>query len=369
VVGWHSYGAFRPLHALRRAIEIAKPDLLVPCDERAVRHLHELYAITPSEKIRTLIERSLGDADSFGITAARHDLLTLAGAHGARVARSMALRSLGDLRVWGEQQPFPWVLKADGSWAGFGVRIVRTLEDAETAYRQMIRPASLRLAMREAVLEHDLFWIAPWLRAAEPAMSVQAYVDGWPANCAVACWEGEVLAIISAESVTTASQTGPSTVARIIDNQEMRDAARRVVRALRCSGLVGFDFMLEASTGAAHMIEMNPRVTPISTVRLGPGSDLVEALLARLSGRGVSDRTPVTERDLIVYFPHTWQHDPSNTFLQTGYHDVPWEEPALVRALMRPELRDRYWIMRMLRQLWLARRDRMDRRGTKGGAV
>src|SRR4051794_25598892 len=163
VVGWHSYGAFRPLHALRRAIEVAKPDLLVPCDERAVRHLHELYAITPSEKIRTLIERSLGDADSFGVTAARHDLLTLAGAHGARVARSMALRSLDDLRVWGEQQPFPWVLKADGSWAGFGVRIVRTLEDAETAYRQMIRPASLRLAMREAVLEHDLFWIAPWL--------------------------------------------------------------------------------------------------------------------------------------------------------------------------------------------------------------
>ena len=54
--------------------------------------------------------------------------------------------------------------------------------------------------------------------------------------------------------------------------------------------MIGFDFMIEAATGAAHLIEMNPRNTPICAVRLGPGRDLAEALVARISGRPVRER-------------------------------------------------------------------------------
>jgi biotin carboxylase len=274
----------------------------------------------------------------------------------------MPVSAAADLQRWGERQPFPWVLKADGSWAGFGVRIVHSLAEAEAAYQDMIRPVALWTVMRQATLERDLFWFSPWLRRTRPAISVQSYIDGWPANCAVACWQGEVLACIAAESVTTQSQTGPSTVARIIDNAELLATAKRVVRALGCSGLVGFDFMIEAATGSAHIIEMNPRVTPICTVRLGPGRDLVEALLARAAGRPERVHQPVTERDVVVFFPHTWRQDPGNVHLRTGYHDVPWEEPDLVRTLMQPELRDRYWFLRGLRRLLLtARRIRASR--------
>jgi hypothetical protein len=353
---WRRYSALRPLHALQSALEEISPDLVIPCDERAVRHLHQLHAVCNDRRQTRIIERSLGSGNGFATAAARHELLMLARRQGVRVADSMPLSSVDDLQRWGSQQPFPWVLKADGSWAGFGVRIVRSLEEAEAAYHQMIKPPRLWLAIREALLERDMFWFAPWLRQVRPAMSVQSYVDGWPANCGVACWEGEVLAGICAESVTTQSQTGPSTVARIIENPEMLEAARRVVHTLGSSGLVGFDFMLDAATGAAYMIEMNPRVTPICTVRLGPGRDLTEALLSRCVGRPANDRPAVTERDMIVYFPHTWRQDPTNAYLQAGYHDVPWEEPALVRALMRPELRERYWFTRGLRHVWLAAR-------------
>jgi hypothetical protein len=244
------------------------------------------------------------------------------------------------------------VLKADGSWAGFGVRVVSSEPAAEAAFDIMTRPVSFWLALREMVLEHDLFWLQPWLARARPAMSVQSYVDGWPANCAVACWQGEVLAGIAVEAVTTQSATGPSTVARVIDNPDMLESARRVVHALGITGLVGFDFMIEAATGLPYMIEMNPRSTPICPIRLGPGRDLTEALLARLAGRPVRERPPITERDIIVYFPQTWRQDPTSAFLRTGYHDVPWEQPKLVRALMRPELRERYWATRQLRRLW-----------------
>jgi formate-dependent phosphoribosylglycinamide formyltransferase (GAR transformylase) len=353
-----TYRALRPIQALREAITSAKPDIVIPCDERAVRHLHRLHALTPSGPIRAVIERSIGPADSYPITAARNELLDLARRAGVTAPHSVTVGGVSDLRVWGETQPFPWVLKADGSWAGFGVRIVHSMEEAEAAYHAMVRPASARLAIREALLERDLFWIAPWIKRTRPTMSVQAYIDGWPANCAVACWKGEVIGEVCAESVTTESATGPSTVASIISNPQMVESARSVVRTLGISGLVGFDFMIEGGSGVPYMIEMNPRVTPIAPLRFGPGRDLVEALVARCTGRPVRNRPRVTERNLVVFFPHTWQQDPASPYLHTAYHDVPWEEPALVRLLIRPELRERYWIMRLLRRAWLkVRRD------------
>lgn len=243
-------------------------------------------------------------------------------------------------------------MKADGSWSGFGVRVISHANEAKAAFVDMTRRASGRLALREMVLEGNNFAIRSWLRGERPAMSAQGYFDGWPANIGVACWQGEVLAATSAEAVSTLSATGPSTVARIIDNPEMRDAARRIVKALGLTGLVGFDFMIEAATRAAYRIEMNPRCTPICAVRLGPGRDLAEALVARLLHRTPRDRPAKTEKDILVLFPDTWQLDPSNPFLHTACHHVPWEQPELVRVLMRPEMRDRYKLMRMLRRAW-----------------
>ena len=163
-----------------------------------------------------------------------------------------------------------------------------------------------------------------------------------------------MLAAICAEAVETESPTGAATVLRIIHNQEMIDAAKRVVQGLCLSGMIGFAFMIEAATGAAFLIEMNPRNTPICAVRLGPGRDLAEALVARLGSRPVRERTPRTERDIVVMFPDTWRENPASHFLHTAYHDVPWEQPDLVRALVRPARRDRYRVFRTLRRIWLA---------------
>jgi len=349
--------ATRPLRSLRTAIQRAAPTLVIPGDERVVRLLHTLHA-TGSPEIQQLIERSLGPPKSFGPATMRHDLLSAAKAAGVRVPHSAKLSAFDDLQAWARRQAFPWVLKADGSWAGQGVRIVRTLAEAEAAWQAMTRPVSPRHAFREMILERDYFWMAPLLRRETPQMSVQSFVDGWPANCAVACWQGEVVAGICAESVSTYSSVGSSTVARLVDNPEMLDFARRVVAKLRLSGLVGFDFMIEASTGAAHMIEMNPRLTPIAVIRMGPGRDLAEALLAHASGREIRERPAATEHDVVAFFPYTWRQDPDSPYLQSGYHNVPWSQPALVRALMKPELRDRYWFMRVLRKLWLQLRSR-----------
>jgi hypothetical protein len=346
------YRAIAPCRSLEAALMRTGPDLVIPCDERAVRDLHQLCRETRHHGLRLLIQRSTGPAETFPVVTSRARLLDLARRLGVRVPPSAPLPSARALDEWMAGNAPPFVLKADGSWSGFGVRIIPDPAAARAGFADMARRASGRLALREMALEGNTFAIRSWLKGERPAMSAQGYVDGWPANIGVACWQGEVLAAICAESVTTLSATGPSTVARIIDNREMTDSARRIVKALGLSGLIGFDFMIEAATGAAYLIEMNPRCTPICAVPLGPGRDLAEALVARLAHRPMRERPGRTERDILVFFPDTWHLDPGNPHLRTGYHDVPWDQPNLVRILMRPEMRDRYAVMRMLRRAW-----------------
>jgi carbamoylphosphate synthase large subunit len=347
------YSAFRPMHALASAIRQSAPDHVFPCDERAVRHLHQLHAETRRPDIRDLIEASVGPASTYTVTETRHELLRLANAQGVRVPQSVAVHSAADLHAWRSVQPFPWVLKADGSWAGLGVRIVNSLSEAEAALSEMDRPTSGTLALREMLLERDLFWLKPWLARQRPVMSAQQYIEGRPANCAVACWNGDVLAGIAVEAVITESATGPCTAVRVVDNPEMIDAAARVTRTLGITGFAGFDFMIETATGAPWMIEMNPRNTPICHLAFSQGRDLVDAMASRIAGRPTRPRQPTTSSDTILFFPQIWQDYPGSTLLGKAFHDVPWEEPALVRELMKPEIRDRYWITRWMRRIWL----------------
>jgi len=353
-----TYSAVSPRGTLEATMLRLRPDAVIPCDERAVRDLHSLQRFTRHPEIRELIERSVGQPSAYLAATSRVELMALAGRLGIRVPPSMALPNKAALDRWISHNPAPFVLKADGSWAGFGVRIISDARMAHQALNHMTRPASGYLAVREMLLEGDRYGVRAWLKRERPVMSVQGYVDGWPANIGVACWNGEMLAATCVESVATRSATGPSTVARIIRNPEMVDAAQRIVRALGLSGLIGFDFMIEAATGAAYLIEMNPRNTPICALRLGPGRDLPEALVAQLANRPVRERPARTDREIVAFFPDTWLQDPSSGFLQSGYHDVPWEQPELVRLLMKPELRERYWIMRKLSQSWRLLREK-----------
>ena len=347
------YRAMTPRLTLERALLRLRPDMVIPCDERTVRDLHGIWRNTRHPSVKRLIERSTAPGDNFATITSRAALLGVAERQGVRVPTSMPLHTIGDLDRWTAGYAAPFVLKADGSWAGFGVRIISDGSAAKDAFAQMTRRSSGRLAVRESVLEGNHFGIRSWLRRERPAMSAQSYVDGWPANIGVACWQGQVLAAVCAESVATSSATGPSTVARIIHNTEMIDAAKRVVRALGLSGMIGFDFMIEAATGAAYLIEMNPRNTPICALRLGAGRDLAEAMVAMLAARPVRERPPCTNKDIVVFFPDTWREDPANHLMNTEYHDVPWQHRELVRLLMKPERRERYWVLRVLRRAWL----------------
>lgn len=345
------YPALRPIAALEAMLGKLRPDLVIPCDEVAVSHLHQLHRSTASPTTEALIAKSLGDPASFRLAESRLDFLQAAREAGARTPPTTALRTLKDLQVWETHMPLPWVMKADGSQAGQGVRIVLSLQEAKDAFAEMQRRVSGKQALARLLIDGEAFWLRRWRQGSLPRLSVQGHIEGRPANCSVFCWNGEVVAGIAAEVVVAESQTGPSTVARVVDGHEMMQAVRLVVRRLMLSGLVGFDFMIETATGAAHMIEMNPRNTPICHINLGRGRNLPEALVAKLTGQPERSLPAATTNDIIAFFPDALQQDPSSEFLLSAFHDVPWQGPELVRTLLQPGFRDRYRLSRRLRDV------------------
>jgi len=343
----HRYYGLAPLTSFERAIVQAKPDFIVSSDDLATQHLHRLHDrerhSDTGEPICSLIERSLGAPESFPIAFARAAFMDVARQEAVRVPTTEVIRDGNDLRQWVSKIGFPFVLKANGTSGGDGVRVVYKLEDAERAFRKLEAPPVWARAAKRALVDRDKTLIRPCLLRRRPVVNAQTFVAGREATSTVFCWQGAVLASLHFEVLNKMHALGHATTVRLIEHPEMSAAAEKMVRRLGLSGLYGFDFMLEAHTGNAYLIEMNPRATQVGHLALGPGKDLPAALYAALSGNMVRPALKVTETDTIVLFPQEWVRDPASKFLRLGYHDVPWEEPELVDDCIRKSRIQRAW--------------------------
>ena len=329
------YRPNRPTDSLRQAIEQAQPDLIVPCDDRVTSHLHALHAEGlrvddgHSRSLVSLIERSLGSPQSFEFLRHRQSLQQIADLPAVNVPRTDVVRGFADFKRWVEAHGLPAVLKLDASSGGRDVIIVTDKKSLASSYTKIrLRQGGLR-RLKNALWDKDVEPWANYLREGSPKITVQAFVDGRAANCAVACWEGRVLASIAVELVQANSTLGVSTVVRPVPGRAMIEAARSIVAKLSLSGMVGFDFILDTE-GNAHLIEINPRATQINHLCVGEGNSLPAALYRALTGKDVSV-VPLHLGHLdIALFPQEWQRDPKSQFLRSAHHDVPLEEPTLL---------------------------------------
>jgi thioesterase domain-containing protein len=345
------YSALYPLNSLATAIREYQPHILVPCDDRAVQHLHELYAAGPDAcgiDLSALIQRSLGAPASYPIVSNRLRLLEIAREQGLRVPETSAIHSLADI----ESTESPWVLKADGTWGGHGVRIAPDLPTAAQSLTALKRPLSAARAVKRLIVDRDAFWLRTWWKRTESNVIAQSYISGRPANCAVVCWKGKVLAAIYVEVIQAQGATGSASVVRLVNHPEMALAARRIARRLDLSGFFGLDFVIQDSSGAAYLIEMNPRCTPLCHLQLGAGKDLVAALCAQLAGQPLREAPPSTRNKTIAYFPQAWHWNREREFLmESSFQDVPWEDPQLVQELLRLPWPDRGILAKLSKRL------------------
>jgi hypothetical protein len=126
---------------------------------------------------------------------------------------------------------------------------------------------------------------------------------------------------------------GPATIVRIADIPEVRQITEKMVGAFEANGFLSFDFIVDES-GRAVLLECNPRPTQIMHLGSLVGVDLARSFREALAGaRDAPCEFPQGERK-VAFFPQEWKRDPESSLLVTGFHDVPWEDPALLRAIL-----------------------------------
>jgi hypothetical protein len=260
-------------------------------------------------------------------------LLKMSREEGIRTPETGVIDKLGDLNQWHSAQSFPWVLKADGTTAGSGVRIAHTLAEARSYFYDLRRSIGFMRLIKRLTVDGELFLGRQWWDGVRPTVVAQSFIRGCPANCAVVCWKGEVLAGVGCEVISTETSVGPATVVRLVDNAEMMGAAGKIARRLSLSGFFGLDFVIEEGTGEAYLIEMNPRSTPLCHLRLGIGRDMIGALSDHLMGKPRGEPVSITQNKQIAYFPQALLKN--SEFLSSSYHDVPAGDHELIGELLR----------------------------------
>jgi predicted ATP-grasp superfamily ATP-dependent carboligase len=139
---------------------------------------------------------------------------------------------------------------------------------------------------------------------------------------------------------------------RLMDDDGLLEAARKLVKKLGISGLCGLDFMLECGTNQPYLIEINGRATQTCHLPLAQPRDIPGALYSALTGEAPRQVCSPVKTNVVALFPAAWQMDPNGEVLRTGFHDVPWKEPSLVREGIAPPSKINY-------ENWLALKSRL----------
>jgi hypothetical protein len=329
----HPYRSLAPLRSLREAIRHAAPDLIVSCDDRAVQHLVRLYDCEPKgSSVARLIERSLGGPREYAGVMSRQTSMEAARSLGIRTPETLPVPDENALETCIDAIGLPAVLKSDGSWGGEGVIIVRERDDALAAYRRLAnRPSRLR-SLARACRRKDAHYLTSVLAPKSSVVSIQKFVRGRPAASAFAAWHGEVVGAVYYDVLKADGTVGPPSVIRRVDCPEIDAATKKLARHFRLSGLHGLDFIRD-DAGHVHLLEINPRATQGGTLAFGPGRDLASALAGCISP-DIEPR-PAIRNDTVVFFPGEWLQDPASSLLANTHHEVPWDDPEILRACLQ----------------------------------
>jgi hypothetical protein len=242
------------------------------------------------------------------------------------------VKNVRQLRATVAGARFPLVLKRDESAGGQGVRIVTNAKEAERNFIELRLAGGRTMALMRTLDRRDASYLARFFKP-NPAIILQEYIKGRPANRAVVCCQGRVLAGLSVEALQTSGPTRLASVVHIIDSPDMTEAAAFLVQRLGLSGFVGFDFMIGAGSGQAYLLEMNGRPTPISHIALDGPSDMISALAQPFA---VTRKVPNVDSPIVALFPQEVWRDPKSGYLRSAYHDVPQHAAEFVTFYADP---------------------------------
>ena len=202
-------GVVRPLAAIRRAIVECDPDLAIPSDDPSRQAFNRAYAAAdpgnPGGGRRPPAWCGRSDLrETYDQICSRTALMEIAATHGsARRRPSGDECGRGEVVAAGPQRS--GCVNTDGSWGGRGVEMVEDADDVAAAWHRLTTPPNTARFLKRLVVDRSPWPLRDRLKGRRPAVGIQAFVPGRPANVAVACIDGEVLAAVSAEVVVSSS--------------------------------------------------------------------------------------------------------------------------------------------------------------------
>ena len=328
------------LAGLRTIVKAWPPDLILPLDDRSALFLarvHErLAAGGRPDPLADLLQRSLGNPAAIYEATSKRRTMEVARALGLRVPAARTVAATAEVLEFARTEGFPVVLKRSFDSAGNGVFICRNEAEVVATMARLHRSQKLRrrLSLWRAARRGrrmDRRWLP-----ADTSLTVSRFIAGQCATLLAATMAGRMLAALTAVKVESYPDAhGPSSVVRFVRVEAMRRAAAAMLQRWGLTGLVGFDFILDAA-GQAWLLECNPRSTPIAHLGGRAGEDLCAALHAGLTGLAAPPATP--ENGLVVaHFPSEQWRDPHSPYLVPTILDVPVDDPDLC-ATLRQEM-------------------------------
>lgn len=321
------------LNDLTQAVAQCQPDVLLPGCEDAVRWFQHIARATAqpdtmADKLHllTLVRRSLGHPGSFNATLSKTQLQGTAQRLGLRVPAQVPAPTIEAAVSAAHQLGYPLVLKCEHGHAGQQVRICHHEAELRQNHQHLL--------------------------AGRPGQHIDAqqHITGTTAICAGVAQDGMLLEQVFALKVHThPGPTGPSSVLRFAaaDQVHLLDQASAMLATLihhfRYNGFCAIDGIVQTGTDELYLLEFNPRPVPLSALGRLAGHDLCLAY-ARVVGGSSTATGPATETPVsseVVLFPNEWLRDTQSSYLHGAYHDVPWDDPPLLKAIVNSVVKPR----------------------------
>ena len=314
------------LHSLIAAIDDTAPRMLVPCDEMAVRLLFALAVDPPRDlpsvtrlRLDVLIRTSLGDPEFFQSSIDKILLPPAAEALGIRMPPYALADGIDEAIACAASLGYPLVLKRRFGFAGEGVAVATDADDLVRQGESLLSPDQLDLGQRHP-----------------RQLLVQSFIRGAYHSQAIAAWQGKTLARFAWErEVATLPYKGQTSVLRFVRSPETAAYTETLCEAFGISGFCNVQFVLDED-GRAYLLELNRRIVTHMHMGERVGADLAAAIARQLRGLPPVPRSePLSESGpSVVIFPREWLRDPHSHWLHEHPSDVPWDDPALIKAML-----------------------------------
>jgi hypothetical protein len=262
-----------------------------------------------SEKARELLAKSFPGIEQLNTFATESMFIKNYASFKCIPPPSIIHPTLNDIFNFINKYDFPVALKEDGCWAGNGVTICNSIENIESKFNS---------------IENKPFLI-------------QKVIDGVSSQVGLSGIYGEVSGYFSFKKIEHTKKNGPASVIEFLSHKPMLETAKAIYKQSCFTGFCGIDFIIDKKN-KAWLLELNPRIMPSSHLGEVFGFDLVSSFISALKGQHYSKNLN-RRADRIALFPNELLRNPRSHHLTYSYHDVPWDDPGVLKTIINNIIR------------------------------